>query len=129
MFEDQAVGHDIWMKIERAESEAMLQAWCGGGEPEPAPSGSIRAAALISASSRLRWASALGGRDDDCGRGDWFAHYRREGRGRRDRSDVPGRGAKVFGVAWDRHFGIVSAGEDKTVQINRGRDLLAADEQ
>ncbi|KAI1117288.1 WD40-repeat-containing domain protein [Nemania sp. NC0429] len=40
--------------------------------------------------------------------------------------DVPGRGAKVFGVAWDKTFGIVSAGEDKTVQINRGQDLLAA---
>lgn len=40
--------------------------------------------------------------------------------------DVPGRGAKVFGVAWDRTFGIVSAGEDKMVQINRGQDLLAA---
>ncbi|KAI1765958.1 ribosome biogenesis protein YTM1 [Hypoxylon sp. FL1150] len=44
-----------------------------------------------------------------------------------DRSDVPGRGAKVFGVAWDRTWGIVSAGEDKQVQINRGRDLLAAE--
>ncbi|KAI1776359.1 ribosome biogenesis protein YTM1 [Hypoxylon cercidicola] len=43
------------------------------------------------------------------------------------RSDVPGRGAKVFGVAWDRAWGIVSAGEDRQVQINRGRDLLAAD--
>ncbi|OTB07760.1 hypothetical protein M426DRAFT_53145 [Hypoxylon sp. CI-4A] len=48
---------------------------------------------------------------------------------KKDRSDVPGRGAKVFGVAWDAHFGIVSAGEDKVVQINRGRDLLAADGQ
>ncbi|KAL7625091.1 ribosome biogenesis protein ytm1 [Parahypoxylon ruwenzoriense] len=42
------------------------------------------------------------------------------------RSDVPGRGAKVFGVAWDKHWGIASAGEDKQVQINRGRDLLPA---
>ncbi|KAI5865526.1 ribosome biogenesis protein YTM1 [Durotheca rogersii] len=42
------------------------------------------------------------------------------------RSDVPGRGAKVFGVAWDRRWGIVSAGEDRQVQINRGRDLLPA---
>ncbi|XXG99776.1 hypothetical protein Hte_006117 [Hypoxylon texense] len=40
--------------------------------------------------------------------------------------DVPGRGAKVFGVAWDKAWGIVSAGEDKQVQVNRGRDLLAA---
>ncbi|KAI1102391.1 ribosome biogenesis protein YTM1 [Jackrogersella minutella] len=41
------------------------------------------------------------------------------------KSDVPGRGAKVFGVAWDKAWGIVSAGEDKMVQINRGEDLLA----
>ncbi|KAI1201073.1 WD40-repeat-containing domain protein [Nemania serpens] len=40
--------------------------------------------------------------------------------------DVPGRGAKVFGVAWDKTFGIVSGGEDKMVQINRGQDLFAA---
>ncbi|KAI0381863.1 ribosome biogenesis protein YTM1 [Hypomontagnella monticulosa] len=46
----------------------------------------------------------------------------------RAKSDVPGRGAKVFGVAWDQRWGIVSAGEDKMVQVNRGRDLLAATE-
>lgn len=40
------------------------------------------------------------------------------------KSDVPGRGAKVFGVAWDKRWGIVSGGEDKQVQVNRGRDLL-----
>ncbi len=45
---------------------------------------------------------------------------------RRPAGDVPGRGAKVFGVAWDGTFGIVSAGEDKMVQINRGQDLLAS---
>ncbi|KAI1820617.1 WD40-repeat-containing domain protein [Xylaria intraflava] len=45
---------------------------------------------------------------------------------RRAAGDVPGRGAKVFGVAWDRVFGIVSGGEDKMVQINQGRDLLAS---
>ncbi|KAI2465670.1 ribosome biogenesis protein YTM1 [Annulohypoxylon bovei var. microspora] len=43
------------------------------------------------------------------------------------KSDVPGRGAKVFGVAWDKSWGIVSGGEDRMVQINGGRDLLAAD--
>lgn len=48
------------------------------------------------------------------------------GRPPRRAGDVPGRGAKVFGVAWDKTFGIVSAGEDKMVQINRGQDLLAA---
>lgn len=36
-----------------------------------------------------------------------------------------GDGAKVLGVAWDQTWGIVSAGEDKKVQINRGRGLLA----
>ncbi|KAI0166837.1 ribosome biogenesis protein YTM1 [Hypoxylon sp. FL1284] len=41
--------------------------------------------------------------------------------------DVPGRGAKVFGLAWDKTWGIVSAGEDKQVQINSGRDLLVSD--
>ncbi|CAJ2508188.1 Uu.00g093740.m01.CDS01 [Anthostomella pinea] len=45
---------------------------------------------------------------------------------RKEKSDVPGRGAKVFGVAWDRTWGIVSGGEDRMVQVNRGRDLLAA---
>ncbi|KAI1180865.1 WD40-repeat-containing domain protein [Nemania sp. FL0916] len=40
--------------------------------------------------------------------------------------DVPGRGAKVFAVKWDKTFGIVSAGEDKVVQINRGQDVLAS---
>ncbi|KAI1429550.1 WD40-repeat-containing domain protein [Xylaria sp. FL1777] len=45
---------------------------------------------------------------------------------RRTAGDVPGRGVKVFGVAWDKTFGIVSAGEDKVVQINRGQDLLAS---
>jgi ribosome biogenesis protein YTM1 len=45
---------------------------------------------------------------------------------RKTAGEVPGRGAKVFDVAWDKTFGIVSAGEDKTVQINRGRDLLAS---
>ena len=30
-----------------------------------------------------------------------------------------GEGVKVFGVAWDERWGIVSCGEDKRVQINR----------
>ena len=33
---------------------------------------------------------------------------------------VGGEGVKVFGVAWDREVGVVSAGEDKRVQINKG---------
>ena len=36
-----------------------------------------------------------------------------------------GDGAKVFCVVWDKTWGIVSAGEDKKVQINKGRGLLA----
>ncbi|KAF4512890.1 hypothetical protein G6O67_000220 [Ophiocordyceps sinensis] len=37
-----------------------------------------------------------------------------------------GDGAKVLSVAWDKTWGIVSAGEDKRVQINKGRGLLAS---
>ena len=39
---------------------------------------------------------------------------------------VAGDGIKVFGVAWDKDVGIVSAGEDKMVQINRGRGVTRA---
>jgi len=35
------------------------------------------------------------------------------------RQPVAGDGVKVFGVVWDQDVGIVSAGEDKKVQINR----------
>lgn len=37
-----------------------------------------------------------------------------------------GDGAKVLSVIWDKTLGIVSAGEDKKVQINRGRGILAS---
>jgi ribosome biogenesis protein YTM1 len=40
---------------------------------------------------------------------------------------VGGEGIKVFGVSWDRDVGIVSAGEDKMVQINRGRGVTRAE--
>ena len=50
----------------------------------------------------------------------------RAGGGGRKRDDVPGRGAKVFAVVWDANWGIASGGEDKIVQINRGRDLVSA---
>ncbi|KAI0019581.1 ribosome biogenesis protein YTM1 [Xylariomycetidae sp. FL0641] len=53
----------------------------------------------------------------------------REGGGKKRKggaSDVPGHGAKLFDVKWDRTWGIVSAGEDKQVQVNRGRDVLEA---
>ncbi|EHY52460.1 Ribosome biogenesis protein ytm1 [Exophiala dermatitidis] len=33
-----------------------------------------------------------------------------------------GDGVKVFGVCWDKDVGILSAGEDKVVQVNRGND-------
>jgi ribosome biogenesis protein YTM1 len=36
---------------------------------------------------------------------------------------VGGEGVKVFGVNWDVELGIVSVGEDKRVQINRGRGI------
>lgn len=37
-----------------------------------------------------------------------------------------GDGAKVLTVGWDKTWGIVSGGEDKKVQVNRGRDLLSS---
>ena len=33
---------------------------------------------------------------------------------------VAGEGVKVFGVCWDREVGVVSGGEDRRVQINKG---------
>lgn len=33
-------------------------------------------------------------------------------------------GAKVFGVCWDKEVGIVSGGEDKRVQVNRGKGIV-----
>ncbi|KHO01525.1 Ribosome biogenesis protein YTM1 [Metarhizium album ARSEF 1941] len=35
-----------------------------------------------------------------------------------------GDGAKVLSIVWDKSWGIVSAGEDKKVQINRGSGIL-----
>ncbi|KAK4696650.1 ribosome biogenesis protein, partial [Lecanoromycetidae sp. Uapishka_2] len=35
-----------------------------------------------------------------------------------------GEGVKVFGVCWDKNVGIVSASEDKRVQINRGKGIV-----
>ena len=37
---------------------------------------------------------------------------------------VGGEGVKVFEACWDRDVGIVSAGEDKRVQINKGQGLV-----
>ncbi|KAI9818134.1 MAG: ribosome biogenesis protein ytm1 [Pycnora praestabilis] len=47
-----------------------------------------------------------------------------KGEGRR----VGGEGFKVFGVIWNKEFGIVSVGEDKRVQINRGKGVVAKEE-
>lgn len=41
---------------------------------------------------------------------------------------VGGEGVKVFGVCWDRTVGIISAGEDKRIQINRGEGVLSTTE-
>ena len=38
---------------------------------------------------------------------------------------VGGEGIKVFGVAWDKDVGIVSGGEDKMIQINRGKGVTS----
>ncbi|KAK4458858.1 ribosome biogenesis protein YTM1 [Cladorrhinum samala] len=38
---------------------------------------------------------------------------------------VAGEGAKVFSVVWDKHLGILSGGEDKKVQVNQGKDVVA----
>ncbi len=41
---------------------------------------------------------------------------------------VGGEGIKVFGVQWDQDVGIVSAGEDKRVHVNRGRGVTKGNE-
>ena len=38
---------------------------------------------------------------------------------------VAGEGCKVFDVVWDAALGIVSAGEDRSEQINKGTDVVA----
>ncbi len=43
-----------------------------------------------------------------------------KGQGRK----VGGEGVKVFSLCWDRDVGIVSAGEDQRVQINRGQEIV-----
>ena len=49
----------------------------------------------------------------------------REGRPGGKKRPVAGEGCKVFGVVWDETLGIVSGGEDKKVQVNKGRGILA----
>ncbi|KAI9829484.1 MAG: ribosome biogenesis protein ytm1 [Sarea resinae] len=45
-------------------------------------------------------------------------------RGKEAKKVVGGEGVKVFGVCWDREVGIVSAGEDRRVQINSGKSVV-----
>lgn len=42
-----------------------------------------------------------------------------------ERKKVGGEGVKVFGVVWDKDVGIISGGEDKRVQVNRGKGIVA----
>ncbi len=42
---------------------------------------------------------------------------------------VAGEGVKVFGVCWDKALGILSASEDKRVQINRGSGIVSQQNQ
>ena len=41
-----------------------------------------------------------------------------------EKGRVGGEGIKVFGLCWDGDIGIVSGGEDKRVQINRGKGVV-----
>jgi WD40 repeat protein len=47
----------------------------------------------------------------------------RESQGGAGKRRVGGEGVKVFSVCWDSRLGILSASEDKRVQINRGEGL------
>lgn len=49
-----------------------------------------------------------------------------EEEGKADSKRVGGEGVKVFSVCWDKTVGIVSAGEDKRIQINRGEGVLSS---
>lgn len=51
----------------------------------------------------------------------------RKGKSEEGKRPVAGTGVKVFSVCWDKDLGIVSTGEDKMVQINRGRGVTRAD--
>lgn len=45
--------------------------------------------------------------------------FHRESSAEGKKAPEGGKGVKVFDVSWDRDIGIVSAGEDKMVQINK----------
>lgn len=46
-----------------------------------------------------------------------------------ERRRVGGEGVKVFGVCWDEGVGVVSAGEDRRVQVNRGKGVVRISEK
>ncbi|GLI78641.1 ribosome bioproteinsis protein ytm1 [Penicillium ochrochloron] len=52
-----------------------------------------------------------------------------EEEGKVDSKRVGGEGVKVFSVCWDQTIGIVSAGEDKRIQINRGEGVLSSNKE
>ena len=41
-----------------------------------------------------------------------------------DKKKVGGEGVKVFGVCWDEQVGVMSGGEDRRVQVNRGKGFI-----
>ena len=49
-----------------------------------------------------------------------------EEEGKSDSKRVGGEGVKVFSVCWDQTVGIVSGGEDKRIQVNRGEGVLSS---
>jgi len=55
--------------------------------------------------------------------GDAVYIVERESRKKAAKKPVGGEGIKVFGVVWDKDVGIVSGGEDKMLQINRGKGV------
>jgi ribosome biogenesis protein YTM1 len=61
--------------------------------------------------------SADGQQDGQTGESLYLFH--RESLGEGKKAPEGGKGVKVFDVRWDKDLGIVSASEDKRVQINR----------
>ena len=56
------------------------------------------------------------------------AVYIVERQGTKGKKAVGGEGVKVLGVRWDGEVGIVSVGEDRRVQVNRGRGVMRVEE-
>lgn len=49
---------------------------------------------------------------------EWIIQRKSADLKKRKMGDIPGQGCKVLSVVWDSHWGIVSGGEDKQVQID-----------